>query len=718
MEDYPECGSPLNVVSRQSDLGNVHISSNTGVVAAAPDPHHFKAVSPLMESTKSAPPLSPIPEMAEAMHFSKPEAVSEKRGGELDEFVSNFAGSLLLSACSEASTTDESMPSAAGTSSLDDLASSLSSSILKVVSVEDEMEEQEKKQQQQVQQEKQEPPSLSAPSAGESEKRCASLAQSIISDVLSSCQAPPTEEKLPQTLPPPLPPSAADVEGKSASLAHSIISEVLSSQQEGKSSTPVLQPTVSAVPPATDVATSLASSVVSGALSSSNPPPPDIEEKSSILVQSIISEVLSSAGQPQAPPLTTVITPQTTGEPTSSNSIAKQLGDSIISDAIQDYATSFLPPPGPQEPLNLAAPQNAPAIFIQVERRGSVESGRSSRSSSLTGQGLTVHEYVSEIMDEAIREGLAVAQFTAQGQQAKLSPESDGSKKQEVNDGLDVSGLVEVLIQDTIQDGVQLLEQAQSSSSSTEHSPQVPRKQPPSLVRQGLTLGAVATAWGQNSSSNRNPEDLETPSSSNQLSSRLLTPSSSRTGYAWSIASTRDEDSRPVSPTDLDKLGLSLSSTTEEFSSLFSSIIINHAISNVAGEALSPGNIDKEPQDYISFSASSSTSSSSKIGLYLSKLSEAEPPELPEVAAPPPPPAQQQTCWQSMRRQLLRPIATGYQGRSAHTGNDPLLQALIQWMAASASNRPRLFYYTSKEGKMKQVSVRELLFKYVPKLST
>lgn len=428
----------------------------------------------------------------------------------------------------------------------------------------------------------------------------------------------------------------------------------------------------------------------------------ELENKSNSLAQSIISNVLISPGVCR--PLPAIVTPQTLGESSDStlggetlSSLATDLSFDILSSAIQNC--SRIRSSDPTLERYVAHPQSSlshPAIFIEVERSGSVDSGHSSHSSSHS----SLHEYVNDLANEAIHEGISVAQITAEGQEV-MGEEGPGPPV--------VVALADNLVFESIQNGLlecqrfqgdqinqQKLKQEQQLQSDL--SPLPTKKQPSSLTRQGLCLSGHANSSGAQGQKVHDPppressdHDIETPSGSN-LNSRLLTPLSSRgTTYAWSIASTRDEDSRPVSPTDLNKIGLSLSNNTEEFSSLFSNIVINNAICNVTGETLSPHSISTEKQETEDYT---NLPSSSKIGIFLSKLGEAEPPSDGAIT-----PSSNPNTWQKMRRQLLRPIATG----SCAKGGDPQMMAMIQWMAASASGRPRVFYYRHNEESVQEV---------------
>lgn len=71
-----------------------------------------------------------------------------------------------------------------------------------------------------------------------------------------------------------------------------------------------------------------------------------------------------------------------------------------------------------------------------------------------------------------------------------------------------------------------------------------------------------------------------------QLNPALLSTPSSRMSYAWSVASTRDEDSRPVSPTDLDRIALGLTSSLEEYANLLAELVVRECVLEASGTDL------------------------------------------------------------------------------------------------------------------------------------
>ena len=380
----------------------------------------------------------------------------------------------------------------------------------------------------------------------------------------------------------------------------------------------------------------------------------DLEGRSNSIARGIISDVLVSC--PPAP--TNVRTPQTSGEASNEglSSMAVDLSGSILSNVLKDCSS-------------------APPISIKLDRAS-------------MGDVSSMHEYISNITNMAIHDGIAVALPSVAREHGKTQVYPAGEvenlvKRSNIQNGMAHQGNV-------------VIDEDRDHSMDTRSS---------IISRQGLSLTTATTPGLSGSTLGKTHDpilrelsyhELETPSGTG-ASSRLLTPMSTRTAYAWSIASTRDEDSRPVSPTDLNKLGLSLSNNSEEFSSLITDMVINNAISNVTGASVSPHAIAAEKEEGGTQDLTS-LPSSSKIGNFLSTLGEAETPSDGGVVP-------YNTTWQNMRRQLLRPITTTLGGTgSSGEGGDPQLMAMIQWMAASASGRPRLFYYSQNDERVKGVS--------------
>lgn len=646
-EDYPECGAPFHVNSCQSDLGNVQLNPTmSGSNSAASEPTKMPPpplppiVPPQVTLEGAANPLSPIPEVAESPNFPNFMAVDI-----IESSLQHMHGEDYKKRRDTGSPQEE-------------IASQIVSSLMKDVS-----------------------------------EMCGMEAE--LEGGLIESSGPHVSQSM---------------DDLASALSHSIM-------QGGLAVTPKYP-------------VCLVETAEEGGL----------DTRSNLLAKAIISDVLSS----DLPTPTAVVTPQTQGECSNNywpymdqtqgecskdywppeeqtqgecsssyrppregvwlSSMATDLSDAIVSDAKKSLAVRLSPDCHMEKCAIHHRPSPAhPTIYVEgAERRGSIESGRSSRSSSLTGQNITLHEFASDLTEETLREGVAIVQYTAQGMQGQQDQEEEAAAL--VAPELD--HLAHNLVADSIQDSLltrDFEEESWISEDSLPTTTTTSKKQPPSLVRQGLSLGSSSGMASLGALPPPGDSDAEgsvgagysggAGGGGSSFNSRLLTPVSSRTGYAWSIASTRDEDSRPVSPTDLNKIGLSLSNDTDEFSSLLSNMVINTAISNVVGESLSPQAIAAEKDG--------SLPSSSKIGLYLSKLGEAEPPSDGTVQAPPAPGQQASSAWQSMRKQLLRPVATGRCGTTG--GEDLQMMAVIQWIAASASGRPRLFYYSLQEESVKEV---------------
>ena len=469
---------------------------------------------------------------------------------------------------------------------------------------------------------------------------------------------------------------------------------------------------------------------------------PSLTLNTDVVAKSIIADVLQSSTSPPVPQVSPSQTLGQSSDAVSSSSgeaafgpLADQLTTSIISDALS-LAPPLATPPDASPPLN------RPAIFIQVERRGSggtAESPRSSRSSSLTGQTITLHEYTDELVESSCREGVAIALFQAQGEEVGSSQvplaEEETSNGKEVDETASSSvdkfldGLVSSSIQNSLQQTaievtpdegeMQPTSLASDAPSSLASTPRVV-KQSPNLARQVLNLAGRKRPSLSSELSDTQSDDMSSdmPPSSQFQPKLLLAMPSSRMSYAWSTASTRDEDSRPVSPTNLDRIALDLTQNIEEFSNLLSKIIVSEVISTLTGKLgpqskmksdVSPADeseSDDQEMDLINLPTSA------KIDAFLSRLDQASPlsevEETDEGAAPeggsggevigaPYP-----NAWHQMRATLLRPVATGNWGCGAFKGN-PQLKSMIQWAATSAAGRPQMIYCSFENKEVKQV---------------
>ena len=478
-----------------------------------------------------------------------------------------------------------------------------------------------------------------------------------------------------------------------------------------------------------------------------------LENTSDAFAKSIINEVLQQKTIVSPPSQVRSVLPEMAVEPSNfstgseqvkitdadvmapSSSFASRLISSALSEGIQT-AVSQLDTRVVQDSSTIHPP-----IIIQAERCSSGESGRRSQSSSLTGQNITVLDYTEEVAGEVIRDGLSIAKCIIQGKLGQQEAEASRAKMNgdSFSKDLATEAIQEMVVNDVSPQHGAIREEAQKpreidptlplSSSSDRAPPNFPKQlfpklgchavpnstvsYPPDKMQQQQPHHSLAINEQGFPVSASNPVGVTTPAGNSMMNPRLLTPLSSR-GYAWSTASTQDEESRPVTPIDLDKIGLSLSNNTEEFTSLFSKMVINHAIGNVTGGIegrLSPRTISSESNDLTSLT------SSSKVGIYLSQLAEAEPPcdgGMAEVTTSNDDTvassnsaggnySASSTLW-DLTKQLLRPIATGNWVCGSSGDGDPQLTAMIQWMATTACSRPYLLYYTTNDDRVKQVS--------------
>lgn len=517
------------------------------------------------------------------------------------------------------------------------------------------------------------------------------LASSLFSDIRS-------EEK-------PLKPSASSQEGGGSvdnfvsTLTADIFKSTSQPQPEGQSVTPSEPHDVSKG--VDDLASSLSSAIIKSSFESgsddSNKAQPGVDEaQAGKLAKSIISDVFSSC---KTPPTPGSLPAQTSGQPTSSsspeaqtvNSFSDQLVSNILSGAFSLVQSSSPPP-------------THPAIFIQVERRGSSagmnESPRSSRSSSLTGQTITLHEFTDDLAENVIKDGLTIAQFTNQGQNRE-------NEREEVNQFAE--RLVSLSITEAVGEHSKSIQPQKASPDDQPMSlpesnvPKKPLKHTLLFSRQELALAATRLTKRGSFDERSETSDTETPF---QLNPRLLTPSSSRMsmGYAWSTASTRDEDSRPVSPTDLDRIALGLSTDREEYSNLFSKILLSDAILSVAGERPNRSRQSRSVDQNQGVSGNlSSLPSEMKIDTFLCGLDQAEAlsqssaEEIDTLSSFVP------NWQQKMKTVLLRPVATGNWGCGAFKG-DPQLKSMLQWLVASSCGRPRMIYSPFANEAVRKVS--------------
>lgn len=704
-------------------------------------------LSQTLVSSEESTPLSPIKELSESPRFTSEPAYTY--GDFAQKFTESLLGEVGIKKATHTASEVTETPPPSTSSNLDDLASAISSSIVEAA-VHPHPET--------VLSQQKSPPLTSATkevSAGTVDELAMALTSSILfSSSLPSVDKDQSQDRCNNTQPSS---SSSAVDDLIGSLSSSIIQSSLEAcnaaggkREDAKKSPPPslssdqnTEPSVSererGRPGLSSAADSVAKSIIANALSlssSSAPPPPAQAPK--ILP-------LQTSGQSSD----STVCPSSGSEENAFVSLVDQLTDSIISDVL-------LSRPSPQNAAATSVsspPLNRPAIFIQVERRGSggmTESPRSSRSSSITGQTITLHEYTDELVESSCREGVAIALFQTQGQEAATMEEAvpnegegEGGKEPQPPPSSSLDVFLDSVISSSIQDGLRhssievtpdeetaVVQQPTSLSSEAQMSlASTPRviKQSPVLTRHGLNLaGRKHTTHGSDLS------DASSDDGPPQVPSKLLlsTPSNSRMSYAWSTASTRDEDSRPVSPTNLDRIALDLTQNCDEFSNLLSKIIVSEAISTVT----EPQSKRKEPFGTLDEGDSgeeqelniNNDQTTSKIDDFLSRLDQASPisevNELDEgvsyeatndkeedggggggkgsevIGAAYP------STWHKMRAMLLRPVATGNWGCGAFKGN-PKLKSMIQWAAVSAAGRPQMIYCTFGNTAVKQVSI-------------
>ena len=471
-----------------------------------------------------------------------------------------------------------------------------------------------------------------------------------------------------------------------------------------------------------NLATSLADSILKSSLkkglqlgtdepdaappNSTFPPPtppqssPSVETTAEELAKSIVSDILSTTKAPSSPTVPT----QTVGQSSSSARVgmthfASQLAHSIISSAITSQ-----PPP--------------PKILIQADRIGSVsaESPLSSRSSSLTGQSLTLHEYTDDLVESTVMDVLAT-QMVADPSPPPQEEEEETLLRQSVTPPTSISCEAEQLADDivtlSIRDAVQ--QQRQECERGSPTPPEIASTKIKKLEGSSSPQGKRHKALNLRSKHRRSSIGSEhsevassdgeyQPSSLSSLNPHLLSTPSSRKSYAWSVASTRDEDSRPVSPTDMDRIALSLASNMEEFTNLCSEMIIRDALADIelglGGEkVMSPLTIDSDFESSLQIEP---TKGHMKVDKFLSTLDNVELESVHSVEDEVDAMEVYSARWHKMRRVLLRPVATGNWGCGVF-GGDPQLKAMIQWAAVSAAGRPKMMYFPFNDKRVNQV---------------
>lgn len=168
----------------------------------------------------------------------------------------------------------------------------------------------------------------------------------------------------------------------------------------------------------------------------------------------------------------------------------------------------------------------------------------------------------------------------------------------------------------------------------------------------------------------------------------------SRMSMAWSVASTRDDESVPTSPTELDQIALNMVSTVEEYSVMLTEIIIRDAIAvNTVPKHLQLTKLSDEPSE-------EQIGMSYRVQSFLHSLEEASSftADIQIKGLPPFSPNSH-----NLRKAVLRPVATS----SWSNDGDTQLEAVLQWLAASLCDRPLLKYHTQQSDKLEQVGLRK-----------
>ncbi len=190
---------------------------------------------------------------------------------------------------------------------------------------------------------------------------------------------------------------------------------------------------------------------------------------------------------------------------------------------------------------------------------------------------------------------------------------------------------------------------------------------------------------------------LNMTDSVDMMDPRSLNPPSSRMSIAWSTTSTRGEDSLPSSPTELNNLAINMVSNIGDLSTVMADLIIRDAIQ----ACTLPQDISDHLSQYEQESSNTTSKGMSKIDTFLQSLHEADSRSSLDISirgglVPFSPPLH------NIRKEILRPVATGNWGCGAFKG-DPQLKSMLQWMAVSANGRPEMKYYPFNDKRVEQV---------------
>ena len=330
-----------------------------------------------------------------------------------------------------------------------------------------------------------------------------------------------------------------------------------------------------------------------------------------------------------------------------------ELVGGIISRAVTSVAEE-------QQSGTCLPPQNV----VPVKKVTVSESPHSSRSSSLTGQSLTFHEFTDSLVE------MAVSDAFDQEPQLESVSEPDA----------DEATAVTVTLSPSVNNGGP----SKGAGSAMR-------------LRMGNLLQERVSRKRRGSGGSLNSEGGESEKSTGSL--LRLNPSIAsgpRMSNTWSIASTRDEDSRPVSPSEMKRLALGFASSTDEFVNVFSDMVVSDAIADVATSQQSPEAASATTWE-TNTTAPVPKGSTTQMDSFLSTLDQAEPvvDGMVEYSA----------RWHQMQKRLLRSVATGNWGSGGFSG-DPQLKSMIQWMAVSISTRPRMIYYPFGKEEVSQVRMQ------------
>ena len=304
----------------------------------------------------------------------------------------------------------------------------------------------------------------------------------------------------------------------------------------------------------------------------------------------------------------------------------------------------------------------------QVVEAGT-SSRRGSRSSDYTGQPLLLDEYTDNLVEEAIRSGLTAVVYEEQTRETN-----------------DVAVTVEVpqISQPPDDDTVALANSlvATAFERAKESIVTSPKKTVISLSSAGKTRLSPTKRKTPKKSPGKKVKHLGVSLTDG---GGYLAPPLSRMSIAWSVASTRDDESVPTSPTELDQIALGMVSSIDEYSSLLADLIIKEVLI-----------MNSTPQQLQLAECGEGGGLSFRVQTYLHSLGEVSSYSLdPDTTGVPP----FSPHYYNLRKTHLRAVATGHNKERG----DPQLQAIIHWIAVSLCGRPEMIYSTFKEESLQQV---------------